>query len=126
MIVSAPDLERIRAEGQADGRNWLVARNPYVCFARIAQRFDNASRDTRTGIDARASVAPDVRIPASCFIGPNVVIESGARIGERVRIVANSFVGAHAEIGDDSLIYANVSVYHHCVVARAPSCTAGS
>lgn len=120
VIVSAPDLERIRADGQADGRNWLVARNPYVCFARIAQRFDKASHDTRTGIDPRASVAADVMVPASCFIGPNVVIESGARIGERVRIVANSFVGAHAEIGDDSLLYANVSVYHHCVVgARA-------
>ncbi|CAG9182083.1 UDP-3-O-acylglucosamine N-acyltransferase [Cupriavidus laharis] len=120
VIVSAADLERIRAEGQADGRNWLVARNPYVCFARIAQRFDKASRDARTGIDPRASVAPDVTIPASCFVGPNVVIESGARIGERVRILANSFVGANAQIGDDSLIYANVSVYHHCVVgARA-------
>jgi UDP-3-O-[3-hydroxymyristoyl] glucosamine N-acyltransferase len=120
VIVSAPDLERIRAEGQAGGRNWLVARNPYVCFARIAQRFDHANRDTRTGIDPRASVATDVTVPASCFIGPNVVIESGARIGERVRIVANCFVGVKAEIGDDSLIYANVSVYHHCVVgARA-------
>ncbi|CAG2143974.1 UDP-3-O-(3-hydroxymyristoyl)glucosamine N-acyltransferase [Cupriavidus numazuensis] len=120
VIVSAADLERIRAEGQADGRNWLVARNPYVCFAKIAQRFDKANQDARTGIDPRASVAADVTVPASCFIGPNVVIESGARIGERVRIVANSFVGAHAEIGDDSLLYANVSVYHHCVVgARA-------
>lgn len=120
VIVSAPDLERIRAQGQADGRNWLVARNPYVCFAWIAQRFDKANRDTRTGIDPRASVAPGVAVPASCFIGPNVVIEAGARIGERVRILANGFVGANAEIGDDSLIYANVSVYHDCVVgARA-------
>ncbi|WER47387.1 UDP-3-O-(3-hydroxymyristoyl)glucosamine N-acyltransferase [Cupriavidus sp. WKF15] len=120
VIVSAQDLERIRAEGQADGRNWLVARNPYVCFARIAQRFDKANSDARTGIDPRASIAQGVTVPASCFIGPNVVIESGARIGERVRILANSFVGANAEIGDDSLIYANVSIYHHCVVgARA-------
>ncbi|TXI83413.1 MAG: UDP-3-O-(3-hydroxymyristoyl)glucosamine N-acyltransferase [Cupriavidus sp.] len=116
IIVSNADLERIRAEGHADGRNWLVARNPYVCFARIAQRFDRANADTRTGIDARASVAPDAVVPASCFIGPNVVIEAGARLGERVRIVGNSFVGAHAEIGDDTLVYANVSIYHHCVV----------
>ncbi|MDR3379679.1 UDP-3-O-(3-hydroxymyristoyl)glucosamine N-acyltransferase [Cupriavidus basilensis] len=117
VIVSAADLERIRAEGQADGRNWLVARNPYVCFARIAQGFDRrANTDHRTGIDPRASVAPDAVVPSSCFIGPNVVIESGARLGERVRILANGFVGAGAQIGDDTLIYANVSVYHQCVV----------
>jgi UDP-3-O-[3-hydroxymyristoyl] glucosamine N-acyltransferase len=121
VIVSAADLERVRAEGRADGRNWLVARNPYVCFARVAQRFDRAANtDTRTGIDPRATVAPDAVVPASCYIGPNVVIERGARLGERVRILANGYVGAQVEIGDDSLLYANVSVYHHCVVgARA-------
>jgi UDP-3-O-[3-hydroxymyristoyl] glucosamine N-acyltransferase len=117
VIVSLADLERIRADGKADGRNWLVAHNPYVCFARVAQRFDRiANADPRTGIDPRASVAADVVVPASCFIGPNVVIESGARIGERVRILANGFIGAGAEIGEDTLIYANVSVYHRCVV----------
>lgn len=117
VIVSAADLERIRADGEADGRNWLVARNPYVCFARVAQRFDRgANADPRTGIDPRASVAADAVVPASCFIGPNVVIESGARLGERVRILANAFIGAGAEIGEDTLIYANVSVYHRCVV----------
>jgi len=121
VIVSAADLERVRAAGRADGRNWLVARNPYVCFARVAQRFDRAANtDTRTGIDPRATVAPDAVVPASCYIGPNVVIERGARLGERVRILANGYVGAQAEIGDDSLLYANVSVYHDCVVgARA-------
>lgn len=117
VIVSPADLERIRADGQADGRNWLVARNPYVCFARVAQRFDReANADPRTGIDPRASVAADAVVPASCFIGPNVVIEAGARLGERVRVLANAFIGAGAEIGDDTLIYANVSVYHRCVV----------
>ena len=118
IIVSPADLERIRAEGHADGRNWLVARNPYVCFARVAQRFDRANADTRTGIDPRASVAADAIVPASCFIGPNVVIEAGARLGERVRIVGNSFVGMNAEIGDDTLIYANVSVYHRCIIGK--------
>ena len=117
VIVSPADLERIRADGQAGGRNWLVARNPYVCFARVAQRFDReANADPRTGIDPRASVAADAVVPASCFIGPNVVIEAGARLGERVRVLANAFIGAGAEIGDDTLIYANVSVYHRCVV----------
>jgi len=117
VIVSPADLERIRADGQADGRNWLVARNSYVCFARVAQRFDReANADPRTGIDPRASVAADAVVPASCFIGPNVVIEAGARLGERVRVLANAFIGAGAEIGDDTLIYANVSVYHRCVV----------
>jgi len=117
VIVSQADLDRIHAEGHAEGRNWLVARNPYVCFARVAQRFDRAANaDPRLGIDPRATVASDAVVPASCFIGPNVVIEAGARLGERVRILANAFIGAGVEIGEDTLIYANVSVYHRCVV----------
>lgn len=119
IIVSPADLERIRAQGSADGRNWLVARNPYVCFARIAQQFDRAAnRDDRAGIDPRASVSPDAVVPASCYIGPNVVIEAGARLGERVRMLGNSYVGTGAQIGDDTLIYANVSIYHGCVVGQ--------
>jgi UDP-3-O-[3-hydroxymyristoyl] glucosamine N-acyltransferase len=117
IIVSPGDLEKIAAQGKADGRNWLVARNPYVCFARIAQVFDKAANaDPRVGIDARATVSPDAVVPASCYIGPNVVIEAGARLGERVRILANTYVGAGAQLGDDVLLYANVSVYHRCVV----------
>ncbi|MFX5530225.1 hypothetical protein ABTD83_20220, partial [Acinetobacter baumannii] len=87
-------------QGRADGRNWLVARNPYVCFARIAQQFDRAANhDARTGIDPRASVADGAVVPASCLIGPNVVIEAGARLGERVRVLANTYIGAGARIG---------------------------
>ncbi|CAG9181012.1 UDP-3-O-(3-hydroxymyristoyl)glucosamine N-acyltransferase [Cupriavidus respiraculi] len=117
IIVSPADLAQIREQGGADGRSWLVADKPYVCFAHIAQQFDRAANhDPRTGIDPRASVAPDAVVPASCFIGPNVVIERGARLGERVRILANGYVGAGASIGDDTLLYANVSVYHGCVI----------
>ncbi|ALD90407.1 UDP-3-O-[3-hydroxymyristoyl] glucosamine N-acyltransferase [Cupriavidus gilardii CR3] len=119
VIVSPADLDRIREQGRADGRNWLVARNPYVCFARIAQQFDRAAnQDPRTGIDPRASVADDAVVPASCHIGPNVVIEAGARLGERVRVLANTYIGAGAQIGDDTLLYANVSIYHGCVVGQ--------
>ena len=58
VIVSPADLERIRADGQADGRHWLVARNPYVCFARVAQRFDReANADPRTGFDPRPCIS---------------------------------------------------------------------
>lgn len=117
IIVSPADLERIREHGKADGRNWLVTEKAYVSFARIAQWFDRvANADPRTGIDPRATVASDAVVPASCFIGPNVVIESGARLGERVRILANGYIGPRAEIGDDTLLYANVSVYHGCII----------
>ncbi|MBY4897986.1 UDP-3-O-(3-hydroxymyristoyl)glucosamine N-acyltransferase [Cupriavidus sp. AU9028] len=119
IVVSPRDLERIREQGHAEGRNWLVARDPYVCFARIAQQFDRAANtDHRTGIDPRASVSPDATVPASCYIGPNVVIEAGARLGERVRVLANGYIGAGAQVGDDTLIHANVSIYHGCVLGQ--------
>jgi UDP-3-O-[3-hydroxymyristoyl] glucosamine N-acyltransferase len=117
VIVSPADLERIRADGQAEGRNWLVARNPYVCFARVAQRFDRAANaDSRTGIDPARQRGARCGGPGILLYRPERGDRAGARLGERVRILANAFIGAGAEIGEDTLIYANVSVYHRCVI----------
>ncbi len=119
IIVSKPDFETLNTQGVTAGRNWLIAANPYACFARIAQWFDRQANPPRQPrIDPRASIADGAVVPASSTIGPNVVIEAGARLGERVCIVANAFVGAGAEIGDDTVIQPQVSVYHRCVVGK--------
>jgi UDP-3-O-[3-hydroxymyristoyl] glucosamine N-acyltransferase len=104
VVVAEEDAERCAT-------NALIARDPYVTYARIAQILH--PMPTRSpGRHAAAVCAADAHIAASASIGPGAVIESGARIGERVIIGPNCVVGEHASIGDDSRLVANVTVCH--------------
>ena len=90
----------------------LIAANPAVAFAHIAQLFSIEPQPV-IGIDPMATVAP------GCQLGQDVAVAAGARIGENVTIGArsvigaNCVVGAHASIGSDCRLYANVTLAHH-------------
>lgn len=75
----------------------LVARDPYLAFARIARLFD-PDRLFEAGIHPSAVVDPGAILGTGVHIGPNAVIEAGARIG------AGSFVGPGCVIGRDAEI----------------------
>ncbi|MEQ1440237.1 UDP-3-O-(3-hydroxymyristoyl)glucosamine N-acyltransferase [Fontimonas sp. SYSU GA230001] len=87
----------------------LVAKDPYLAYARIARLFD-PDRDFTPGVDARASVAADARLGAGCHVGPGAVIEGGARLGAGVFVGPNCVVGRDAQVGDGSRLVASVYV----------------
>lgn len=120
VIIAPAALAKLQAEVHgASERTWVVANNPYACFARVALWFaTHAAPCYPEGVAGTARVAADVVVPTSCHIGPGVIIESGVVLGERVRILGNTYVGQGVQIGDDSLIYANVSIYHQCVLGE--------
>ncbi len=97
--------------------NALVARDPYLAFARIAGAFDR-SGDFAPGVHASAAVAPGVAIPKSSHVGACAVVEAGAVIGEGVYIGPNSSVGREARIGDGSRLEGNVHVGPRIRVGR--------
>ena len=55
-------------------------------------------------VDARAHIAPDVRIGAFSVIGPDVSLEAGVEIGHHVVIEGRVFVGSGVRIGHGSAI----------------------
>lgn len=75
----------------------LVAKDPYLAFARIAGLFD-PDRDFAPGIHPSAVVATDVVLGEGVHIGPQAVIESGARID------AGAFIGAACHVGEDACV----------------------
>ena len=89
--------------------NALVAKDPYLAFARIAATFDRSASFT-PGVHPSAVVAPNVVVPSSSLIGPQAVVEPGAVIGSAVSIGAGTVIGASARIGDGSRIDARVVV----------------
>ena len=105
--------------------NALIAKDPYLAFARIASAFDSSGAFT-PGVHASAVVAPGVAIPPSSHVGPCAVVEAGATIGAGVYIGPNCNVGAGAQVGDGSRLEGNVTVYPRVRVGKRARIGAGA
>ncbi|RZA18729.1 MAG: UDP-3-O-(3-hydroxymyristoyl)glucosamine N-acyltransferase [Lysobacteraceae bacterium] len=85
----------------------LVARDPYVAFARISALFER--RPVRqAGIHPSAAIDPSASVDPAASIGPHV------SIGARSRIDAGAIIGPGCVIGDDCEVGADCEL-----VARA-------
>lgn len=111
IIIGQNDLNKLLDNQQ---RNWLVAANPYACFARAAQLFSliEQAKQRIPGRATSAMIAPTARVPASCYIGPFVSIAADVILGERVVLEGHIHIAENTVIGDDTLIYPHVSIYH--------------
>jgi UDP-3-O-[3-hydroxymyristoyl] glucosamine N-acyltransferase len=116
LIVNEADLEFIQA-ASTKPRSFIVAKNPYATFARIAQLFaGNLNTLYTPGIHAQAAVDASATVPPSCHIGPFVQIAAGVVLGERVTIVGNTSIGMDVRIGSDSVLYPMSTIYHGCEI----------
>jgi len=93
----------------------LVAPDPYLYFARVAQFF-NPPETVLPGIHPTAAVS--AAIPASVSVAAGAVIEAGAEIGEDVVIGAGCYIGKNCVVGQGSRISPQVSIYAGCVIGR--------
>ena len=84
----------------------LVARDPYVAYAKIAALFERLPA-AAPGIHPSAVVAPSAQVSASASIGPCCVIGDRAVIGD------GAVLGPHCIVGDDCHVGA-----HARLVAR--------
>jgi UDP-3-O-[3-hydroxymyristoyl] glucosamine N-acyltransferase len=87
----------------------LVAANPMLAFARIAQLFDTSRRIT-PGVHGSAVIDESAVLGEGCEIGPFVAIGPGARVGAGSRIGAGSVLAAGVVVGEGARIAARVSL----------------
>lgn len=109
----------------ADRHYWpgsaLLSPNPYLCYARIAQRLDTTPKPKPT-IATTAVIAPDVVLGDNVTIGDYVVIEAGVRVGDGVTIGAQTVVGQRVHLGSHTRLWPHVTLYpgvsigHHCSI----------
>jgi len=102
--------------------NALIADDPYVTYAKIAQRFDPRTATTpglhsSASIDPTATIGRDVYIganavvgpgcvvAAACSIGPGCVLLADCHLGESVRLVANVTLCEGVRIGRRSIVH---------------------
>ncbi len=107
----------ILAPAMADATNKprIVTDNPYAYFAKVSGLF-NPPPDMEPGIAGSAVVHPEARLGKDVRVGANVVIGCGVIIGDGARIGAGSVIGDGTVIGMQARLYANVTIYHRCVI----------
>ena len=102
VILRADDAEHF-------SRAALIAKDPYVAFAKIAALFERLPA-AAPGIHPSAVVAAGAQIAASASIGPFCVIEAGASVGDGAVLGAHCQVGADCHVGAQSRLVARVTL----------------
>jgi len=102
VVVRADDAEA--APGTA-----LIARDPYVAFAKIAALFDVAPARP-PGIHPSASIDPSAQIAASAHIGAFVSIGARSVVGDGCVIGPGSVIGDDCQVGDGCELIARVTL----------------
>ena len=95
----------------------LVAKDPYLCYAKLAQILDTTPLPAEDIADS-AIIATTAQLGKNVSIGPNAVIESGAILGDNCCIGAGCFIGKDTVIGAGTKLWANISIYHNCVIGE--------
>lgn len=102
VIVAPRERDNLKVPG-------LIAKDPYLAYARIAQLFD-PDRPFEAGIDPRASIAEGAQIGAGCRVAAGAVIESGAVIGAGSLIGPNCVIGRDARLGSACRLVSGVYI----------------
>ncbi|MCW8084087.1 UDP-3-O-(3-hydroxymyristoyl)glucosamine N-acyltransferase [Sabulicella glaciei] len=95
----------------------IVAKAPYLAFARIAALFHPAPAPL-PGIHPSAVVDPSARIGEGTEIAPLAVVGAGAEIGPRCLIGPHAVIGPGVMLGEGCRIHAHASV-SHALLGRA-------
>ncbi|WP_246149821.1 UDP-3-O-(3-hydroxymyristoyl)glucosamine N-acyltransferase [Arenimonas fontis] len=87
----------------------LIARDPYVAFARIAALFEPPAA-TPAGIHPSAVVADDAVIAPDAHVGPHASVGARSRIGAGAVVGPGCVVGEDCEVGPGSVLLARVTL----------------
>ena len=120
-----PQLEKSAASAVilgADSRDAtalprIVCANPYAYYAAVVELL-NPVESVIPGIHKSAVVDKTARIAKSARIGACAIIAEHARIGANAVIGAGCFVGADSCVGAATRLYANVTLYHGCMIGE--------
>lgn len=95
----------------------IVCANPYAYFARVSALF-NPVPVAQPGAHTTAVIDGSARVAGDAEIGPCAVVGRGAVIGSGCVVGAGCYIGDGVVIGPGTRLYANVTVYHDCVIGE--------
>jgi UDP-3-O-[3-hydroxymyristoyl] glucosamine N-acyltransferase len=87
----------------------LIAKNPYLIYARIAALLHPAP-SMPPGIHASAVVDATAQVDATAHLGAHVVVGADCRVGPRAVISPGCVLGTGVSVGADTRLMANVTL----------------
>jgi len=105
VIVSANEVE---FKG-----NKLIAKDPYVAFAKIATLFQMNAKNS-SGIHSTAHIADSAIIAENVTVGPFCVIGENTEIAAGTNLQSHVTIGNNCKLGSNCLISANVVILFDC------------
>jgi UDP-3-O-[3-hydroxymyristoyl] glucosamine N-acyltransferase len=102
VIVSAKDAKNCQV-------NVLIADDPYVSYARVAECFD-PRRQTEPGVHSSASIDTTATIGRDVYVGANAVIGPGCEVAEACSIGPGCVLIADCKLGSGTRLVANVTL----------------
>lgn len=110
LASSAASVVVLREDDAASAPNTaLVAKDPYIAFARIAALFETQPA-REPGIHPSAVIDDSASVAASAHIGPFVAIGANSRIGEGCVIGPGCVIGDDCSVGEGSELVARVTL----------------
>ncbi|MGN6705397.1 MAG: UDP-3-O-(3-hydroxymyristoyl)glucosamine N-acyltransferase [Rhodanobacter sp.] len=108
----------LREENLADcPTTALIARDPYVAYARIAALFERLPA-APVGVHPSAVVAASARVSAGASIGPCCVIEADAVIEDGAVLGPHCVIGEGCTVGAQSRLVARVTLVTRVTLGR--------
>ena len=97
--------------------NCLIADDPYVSYAKIAEQFD-PRRPQNPGLHTSASIDPTATLGKDVYVGANAVIGPGCEIADAVSIGPGCVLIADCKLDSGSRLIANVTVCEGVVIGK--------
>jgi UDP-3-O-[3-hydroxymyristoyl] glucosamine N-acyltransferase len=110
VILQAADAEACPVDA-------LIAANPYLAYARIADLLFPTPA-VAGGVHPSAVVAPGAKVDATAWVGPLCVVEDGVVIGPGAFLGPSCLVGADSQIGAGTRLVARVVVWNGSVIGQ--------
>ncbi|NNJ80114.1 MAG: UDP-3-O-(3-hydroxymyristoyl)glucosamine N-acyltransferase [Xanthomonadales bacterium] len=89
--------------------NALIAKDPYLAFARVAALFDPRPA-AEPGVHSSAVVHDSATLGHDVSVGPNAVIGAGCTLGDGCTVGPGTVIEANSALGEGCRLYANVSL----------------
>ncbi|HEX5489262.1 MAG TPA: UDP-3-O-(3-hydroxymyristoyl)glucosamine N-acyltransferase [Rhodanobacteraceae bacterium] len=103
----------------------ILARDPYLAYARIATLFDDLPAHS-PGVHPSTVVAVDARIDPSASVGPGCVVQAGAVIEAGVVLGPHCVVGRDCHVGAQSRLGAHVVLVSRVTLGKRVLVHAGA
>ncbi|MDQ1237549.1 MAG: UDP-3-O-(3-hydroxymyristoyl)glucosamine N-acyltransferase [Wigglesworthia glossinidia] len=110
IIISKHDLPFCK-------QNALVAKDPYLAYARAAQIMNNTPVPNY-GISKNSIISKDVLYGKNISVGHHSVIESGVKLGDDVIIGSGCFIGQKSLIGSYTRLWDNTTIHHSTIIGK--------